>query len=1547
MMNSSGYLKKIAAVLAAALGCGVALGQGGSLSPGVDLNADGKAELLVANSSSGTVGVLDGANQAALLTLTAPVANSGFGTAITWLPDIDNDGFTDLAVLAPWNTTATSVGTVYFYSLATGTLLSTTGAPATRNFGAVMKLVADQDSDSIPDILVEMQAAGTQTRSILISSRTGVVLTALPGTVFEMLNYVALGGKLYARSDIDGSGTVDLIDAAGFPGLVASEDPRADLNHDGVIDSADVLVMIEDSSQGIVTIAAQSFVSGSQGGPPPENCLCETPPASNNSPCDNVSVSVSFPSNIRVGVPFQLTVTGVPTGGSICAEIVQGNGAILNSTQSPMTMVVRDNQSVCVRVKYTVEVNGEICSKCTTVCMAAELICPSYSISLYCPAIGDACPVLVSANSLNTVFAIVSPEGAAVYWEIEDAAPPNNLVEWHVEYPTQLKFRTKNQAGTFKVKARYGPATGPCPAAYAECVVTVDPDSDGDGLSDNWENSHHATYPCLDPQNPDSDSDGVWDGAEIAMGTDPCNPNSTPAMIDSDLDGLTDIDEYQVYHTDPRLFDTDGDGIQDYAEVELNRLGLLALDPLRAYSLAQGNNSLPHAFDGWQASYFAAWDKDRDGLFDPWELAMGLDPTQIDQDGDGIGDGLEMRPRALMPDIWGNPRYLPARSAIYAEDGPRGGDIGEDTDWDGLTDFQEQWLGTDSYNPDSDRDGVRDGDESRLGLNPSRASSSGNAIQDGAADIDGDGLSNMDEYSHGGLLDNADTDGDGVSDGAEAGQGSMADNNEDEGRPRSELEADSNFVNVTLAASAWGADYFEYGLCAWWEPQPWTVRFSGGAATARVGPCTLTCNPPFNNWTFELKERTVFLKRGTKYKFTTHFKPERIDWEMCQVLDPPTPSRWRAGSIGGTQSAAVISAQGGIFTPSGSVEVPKNSVIYHGFASWEDEFARAGYLGGRALAPHYGTRSQVVSYDNGPNGYSVSREGPTMKMQGHLYLPKAEFYDLRDWNPTLTRLEDQTPPDTTTDPNDELGIRFVKLDRTTTDSFEGLRQIQGAITDGVSAVVCRLNPWPRIANNESLEIQPTIQGTSTNGIWGPGNSFAGNPIGKTASWPGGSNLFFNEMNWGTVSNDGVFLYIPPEHFTDAEYSEGPNLGTGETCDISFRLLTSSVGRFTLRRPPVILVHGILSDKSTWDSSVWNDTILRSVVYKADYKETSHQGYWENARKLPDIIDIALGEHRSGFVDGKRYAATQVDMVGHSQGGQLIRWYIADTLRWTPGVLGQSVSRGAGWARDPVNTTRVLNARHNGKAVENRQNKRADNYYYGDVRRFIAIGSPFDGSPLANMVAPVVCDIPDNIQDIVFAHSIAPLPLPLLDKLFPNLKTRFTYEGYKAPTAAADLQQDGWVRDESNQWVYQTSWSRQVLERPIYATGPGMATQESVPWIPFVGIGTRPPEAAPFEHTAWRMLTTIAPVHRILARNESFEMALLPTLSDLIVETSSQRNAQGAAGSHLSTLGVPFEFTAHFPMGPLMGETRNPSMPIEACRYLSFPKVYFHIGDLQR
>ena len=192
-------------------------------------------------------------------------------------------------------------------------------------------------------------------------------------------------------------------------------------------------------------------------------------------------------------------------------------------------------------------------------------------------------------------------------------------------------------------------------------AITADtyrPDSDGDGLPDDWEITY-GLDPLVDigddgangdpdedgltnleeynqgtdPNDPDSDDDGMPDGWEVDNGLDPNDP--TDADEDPDEDGLTNLEEYNQ-GTDPNDPDSDDDGMPDGWEVDN---GLDPNDPTDADEDPDedGLTNLEEYNEGTDPN---DPDSDDDGMPDGWEVDNGLDPndpTDADEDPDGDG----------------------------------------------------------------------------------------------------------------------------------------------------------------------------------------------------------------------------------------------------------------------------------------------------------------------------------------------------------------------------------------------------------------------------------------------------------------------------------------------------------------------------------------------------------------------------------------------------------------------------------------------------------------------------------------------------------------------------------------------------------------------------------------------------------------------------------------------------------------------------------------------------------------------------------------------
>ncbi|MCO4773846.1 MAG: DUF11 domain-containing protein, partial [Deltaproteobacteria bacterium] len=280
-----------------------------------------------------------------------------------------------------------------------------------------------------------------------------------------------------------------------------------------------------------------------------------------------------------------------------------------------------------------------------------------------------------------------------------------------------------------------------------------DVDTDGDGLNDATEdaNGNGVVDPGeTDPNSPDTDGDGLNDGVEFFGPTDPLDDDTDD---DGLMDGNEDVNDngnVDPGETDPVNNDTDGDGVQDGTELGLpspegddTDLGVFQPD-------ADPSNVTDPTDD----------DTDDDGIMDGNEDANGNgavdegepDPNDIDSDDDGLTDGQEVGLAQPEGDDTDASVFLPDGDAGATTTDPTnwdtdGGTVsdgeedtdldgvldpgernpndpsddipgGGDCDGDGLTDEEEEALGTDPCGEDTDGDGIPDGTEVTLGLDP-------------------------------------------------------------------------------------------------------------------------------------------------------------------------------------------------------------------------------------------------------------------------------------------------------------------------------------------------------------------------------------------------------------------------------------------------------------------------------------------------------------------------------------------------------------------------------------------------------------------------------------------------------------------------------------------------------------------------------------------------------------------------------------------------------------------------------------------------------------
>ena len=119
-------------------------------------------------------------------------------------------------------------------------------------------------------------------------------------------------------------------------------------------------------------------------------------------------------------------------------------------------------------------------------------------------------------------------------------------------------------------------------------------------------------------------------------------PVDTATAVDSDGDGIADVDETNTYGTDPYNWDTDGDGLGDGEEAFVTGTSPVTWDDTSGATSDGSVDAGASELSSDSASTGdASADSDGDRLSDADEAALGTDPNNPDTDGDGYYDGDE------------------------------------------------------------------------------------------------------------------------------------------------------------------------------------------------------------------------------------------------------------------------------------------------------------------------------------------------------------------------------------------------------------------------------------------------------------------------------------------------------------------------------------------------------------------------------------------------------------------------------------------------------------------------------------------------------------------------------------------------------------------------------------------------------------------------------------------------------------------------------------------------------------------------------------------
>lgn len=302
---------------------------------------------------------------------------------------------------------------------------------------------------------------------------------------------------------------------------------------------------------------------------------------------------------------------------------------------------------------------------------------------------GDNFPEIIITNS---IYVYILEHDGQIKQRIDSWLPfsnQNSPLIYDIDNDKKVEIVRISRRGLIFIEETNDYGLAPWIDVFGSSTHTTNFDQDNDGLWD-YEEEILGT----DMYNNDSDGDTVSDGDEINQYL--LDPLVSDIDRDTDEDGISNIEEIDIYHSNVENPDTDFDGLSDWDEINIYNTNLLSSDTDEdglsddyevLYDFLDPNNPAD-----------AHQDYDEDNLDNIDERSWGCDPSNPDTDGDGLLDGDEVN------------RYFT---------NPLSSDAGADYDGDGLTNVEEVDIyQTDPSDPDTDGDGYDDGVEVENGSDP-------------------------------------------------------------------------------------------------------------------------------------------------------------------------------------------------------------------------------------------------------------------------------------------------------------------------------------------------------------------------------------------------------------------------------------------------------------------------------------------------------------------------------------------------------------------------------------------------------------------------------------------------------------------------------------------------------------------------------------------------------------------------------------------------------------------------------------------------------------
>jgi len=279
--------------------------------------------------------------------------------------------------------------------------------------------------------------------------------------------------------------------------------------------------------------------------------------------------------------------------------------------------------------------------------------------------------------------------------------------------------------------------------------------------------------------------------------------------------------------------------------------------------------------------------------------------------------------------------------------------------------------------------------------------------------------------------------------------------------------------------------------------------------------------------------------------------------------------------------------------------------------------------------------------------------------------------------------------------------------------------ISGVIADGVTPMLIVVSAPANLTTTRSYKITPKV----ADAVYAGGPNLSDSIQDKVLVL---ANDAFSPSDQITLSPSAPQAFVLVNPLNPDKINHNPPTGSGYGLgykSLKVSLAFSELGlnrvaataKFQVRKPPVVLVHGFDSDSNTWDKSTFlpvlkaerGDDFVIPLNYGTENGKKANT--FDKLEVLLGTLDSALrntAENKVCAWPQDAYAWTRYDVVGHSQGGVLLRFLCSSF------AAGGSSLESKGFNFPQFSSEK--------------------NFHRGRFRRVVTIGSPHAGSTIAQL-----------------------------------------------------------------------------------------------------------------------------------------------------------------------------------------------------------------------